>query len=40
VPAAQEEGVQFLFRQWAQGQGGVLADDMGELVPRALPPEP
>lgn len=26
--------MQFLFRQWAQGQGGVLADDMGELAPR------
>ncbi|KAK9838111.1 hypothetical protein WJX81_001965 [Elliptochloris bilobata] len=25
----QVDGVRFLFRQWAQGLGGVLADDMG-----------
>lgn len=25
----QREGVQFLFRQYAKGEGGILADDMG-----------
>ena len=31
MPAAfQVDGVHWLFRQWAQGMGGILADDMGE----------
>ena len=25
----QREGIQFLFRQYAQDKGGILADDMG-----------
>lgn len=32
----QVTGAQFLFRLWAQGHGGILADDMGKRPSAAL----
>ncbi len=32
----QKDGVRFLFRQYAKGKGGVLADDMGLVGSLAL----
>lgn len=39
-PCAQVTGAQFLFRLWAQGHGGILADDMGERPRAALSDRP
>ena len=35
-PCMQVTGAQFLLRLWAQGHGGILADDMGERLSAAL----
>jgi SNF2 family DNA or RNA helicase len=29
----QRQGVDFLYRQYEQGMGGILGDDMGEVAP-------